>query len=243
MYCVDPYRSVLWTTGLLLPGNWMPNISKILQITKDNVCELVQMYFSPLSRSTTDDMALGLHSLVFHQEVVVYFWKDITTPPSRCYAKCCLANLDSISLVWSVRMELSALTMTARADVTPPFSSLFTLFSMKSFLSWEKKVADTVNRARCRKVLSEIQHFLLASGKTEVKITAVFVFVSFFSLSSYLGMLLRHMLLGELGQLNQLRDDLFLVMAVGAVNQDASDCVQDCLILRLETQRGENGVF
>ncbi len=43
--------------------------------------------------------------------------------------------LASISLVWSVRIELSALTMTAIADVTPAFNSLFTRLSMKSFLS------------------------------------------------------------------------------------------------------------
>ncbi len=43
--------------------------------------------------------------------------------------------LASISLVWSVRIELSALTMTARADVTPAFNSLLTRLSMKSFLS------------------------------------------------------------------------------------------------------------
>lgn len=36
---------------------------------------------------------------------------------------------------------------------------------------------------------------------------------------SYLGVLLRDVLLGELGQLNQLRHDLFLLIAVGAVDQ------------------------
>lgn len=41
----------------------------------------------------------------------------------------------------------------------------------------------------------------------------------------YLWMLLRHVLFGELCQLNQLRYDLLLVVTVGAVNQSASYCV------------------
>lgn len=54
-----------------------------------------------------------------------------------------ITYLANISLVWSVSMELSALTITARADVTPAFSSLFTLCSMKSFLSWANR--ESVN--------------------------------------------------------------------------------------------------
>lgn len=40
-----------------------------------------------------------------------------------------------------------------------------------------------------------------------------------------LRMLLRHVLFGELCELNQLRYDLLLVVTVGAVNQSASYCV------------------
>ena len=54
------------------------------------------------------------------------------------------SHLDSSSFVWSVSMALSALTMTARADVTPAFSSLLTRLSMKSFLSWGRQVYKTV---------------------------------------------------------------------------------------------------
>lgn len=49
-------------------------------------------------------------------------------------------------------------------------------------------------------------------------------------------MLLRHVLFGELCELNQLGYDLLLVVAVGAVNQSASYCVQDRFILRLKTK-------
>lgn len=43
-------------------------------------------------------------------------------------------------------------------------------------------------------------------------------------------MLLRNVLFGELGQLHHLRDDFFLVIAVGAVDQGAGDSIQDGLI-------------
>lgn len=39
------------------------------------------------------------------------------------------------SLLWSVSMALSAFTMQARAETTPAFSSRFTRFTTKSFLS------------------------------------------------------------------------------------------------------------
>lgn len=45
-------------------------------------------------------------------------------------------HLASSSLVWSVRMALSAFTMQASAEMTPAFRSRFTRISMKSFLSW-----------------------------------------------------------------------------------------------------------
>lgn len=68
-------------------------------------------------------------------------------------------HLASISLVWSVRMELSAFTMTARADITPPFSSRFTLLSMKSFLSWE-------NNANESRLYACLHHFLFQLTST-----------------------------------------------------------------------------
>lgn len=48
-------------------------------------------------------------------------------------------HLASSSLVWSVRMALSAFTMQASAEMTPAFSSRLTRMSMKSFLSWGDK--------------------------------------------------------------------------------------------------------
>lgn len=66
-------------------------------------------------------------------------WSQRGVPPHHLAMRF-FTHLDNISLVWSVRMALSALTMTARADVTPAFSSLFTLIFIKSFLSWEKRV-------------------------------------------------------------------------------------------------------
>ncbi|KAB1265151.1 hypothetical protein Cadr_000019293 [Camelus dromedarius] len=50
----------------------------------------------------------------------------------------------------------------------------------------------------------------------------------------HLGMLLRHVLLGELGELHQLRDDLLDIVAVGAVHQGGGHRVQDGLIRGLE---------
>lgn len=41
----------------------------------------------------------------------------------------------------------------------------------------------------------------------------------------YLRVLLRDVLFGELGQLHHLRDDLFLVIAVGAIDQGAGDSI------------------
>lgn len=126
--------------------------------------------------------------------------------------------LANISLVWSVIIELSALTMTARADVTPAFSNLFTRFSIKSFLSWEKRVCLIMH-------ISNISCFICTSVSTLWSAYSKADWYSFFLLLIYLGVLLRHMLLRELGKLNQLRDDFLLIITVGAVNQSASDCV------------------
>lgn len=41
-------------------------------------------------------------------------------------------------------MALSAFTMTARADMTPAANNLFTLFSMKSFLSCQRSTQSLV---------------------------------------------------------------------------------------------------
>lgn len=64
-----------------------------------------------------------------------------------------------------------------------------------------------------------------------------------FHLYFYLGVLLRNMLFWELGQLNQLRYNFLFLIAVGAINQGASYCIQNCLILGLKTQRKERGYF
>ena len=55
-------------------------------------------------------------------------------------------------------------------------------------------------------------------------------------MASYLGMLLRNVLFGELCQLNQLRENILLLIAVGAIDQGAGYCIQDSLILRLLTK-------
>jgi len=49
-------------------------------------------------------------------------------------------------------------------------------------------------------------------------------------------MLLGDVLFGELCQLNQLREDVLLVIAVGAVDQGTGYSVEDGLILRLLTK-------
>lgn len=54
---------------------------------------------------------------------------------------------------------------------------------------------------------------------------------------THLGVLLRHMLLGELGKLHQLRDDLLDIVAVGAVYQGVGHGVQDGLVAGLEAPR------
>ena len=54
----------------------------------------------------------------------------------------------------------------------------------------------------------------------------------------HLGVLLGHMLLGELGQLHQLRDDLLDVVAVGTVHQGGGHRVQDGLVRGLEAGGG-----
>lgn len=54
---------------------------------------------------------------------------------------------------------------------------------------------------------------------------------------THLGVLLRHMLLGELGKLHQLRDDLLDIVAVGAVYQGVGHRVQDGLVAGLEAPR------
>lgn len=53
----------------------------------------------------------------------------------------------------------------------------------------------------------------------------------------YLWVLLRHVLLWELGELNQLRHNVLLIVTVGAVYQGASYCIQDRLVLGLKIQR------
>lgn len=128
--------------------------------------------------------------------------------------RCFFLHLANISLVWSVRMELSALTMTARADVIPAFSSLFTRFWIKSFLSWEKRVYKVCLCMHIRNISCYIY--------PSCCVVVCIAWYSFLLLHVYLGVLLRHMLLWELGKLNQLRDDFLLVIAVGAVNQSAS---------------------
>lgn len=50
----------------------------------------------------------------------------------------------------------------------------------------------------------------------------------------HLGVLLRHMLLGELGKLHKLGDNLLDIIAVGAVHQGGSHWVQDGLVRGLE---------
>lgn len=58
----------------------------------------------------------------------------------------------------------------------------------------------------------------------------------------HLGVLLGHVLLGELGELDELGDDLLDVVAVGAVHQDGGHRVQDGLVRGLEAPgRGEAG--
>lgn len=52
----------------------------------------------------------------------------------------------------------------------------------------------------------------------------------------HLGVLLGHVLLGELGELHQLGDDLLDVVAVGAVHQGGGHRVQDGLVRGLEAQ-------
>lgn len=47
---------------------------------------------------------------------------------------------------------------------------------------------------------------------------------------NYLWVLLGHVLFGELGQLHHFRDDIFLFIAVGAVDQGAGHSIQDGLI-------------
>ena len=55
-------------------------------------------------------------------------------------------------------------------------------------------------------------------------------------MAAYLGMLLWNVLFGELCQLNELREDILLLIAVGAIDQGAGYCIQDSLILRLLTK-------
>lgn len=58
----------------------------------------------------------------------------------------------------------------------------------------------------------------------------------------HLGVLLGHVLLGELGELYELGDDLLDIVAVGAVHQDGGHRVQDGLVRGLEAPgRGEAG--
>lgn len=52
----------------------------------------------------------------------------------------------------------------------------------------------------------------------------------------YLWVLLRDVLLGEFSQLDHLRDDLFLVIAVGAVHQCTSNGIQDSFIFGLQEE-------
>jgi hypothetical protein len=47
-------------------------------------------------------------------------------------------------------------------------------------------------------------------------------------------MLLRHMLLGELGELHQLWDELLDIIAIGAVHQGGGHRVQNGLVTGLE---------
>lgn len=56
----------------------------------------------------------------------------------------------------------------------------------------------------------------------------------------HLGVLLGHMLLGELGELYKLGNDLLDVVAVGAVHEDGGHRVQDGLVRGLEARgRGD----
>lgn len=71
-------------------------------------------------------------------------WSSNNPPPSRDRTKALQLTLSQAkpsrhlamsSLLWSVSMALSAFTMQAKAETTPAFSSRFTRFTTKSFLS------------------------------------------------------------------------------------------------------------
>lgn len=55
---------------------------------------------------------------------------------------------------------------------------------------------------------------------------------------AHLGVLLRHVLLGELSQLHKLRDDFLDIVAVGAIHQGGGHRVQDGLVTGLGHRAG-----